>query len=86
VAASSALIADRRTWLPACDLYLMTTTPLDLAALARSHWPIEQQCRELRDELGLDHFGGRSYQRWMHHIVLTAVAFTQINGLPSSPW
>lgn len=47
-----------------------------LVTLARARWPIEQQYRELKDDLGLDHFEGRSYQGWAHHVVLTAVAFT----------
>ena len=58
-------------------VHLPATTPLrDLVALARSRWPIEQQYRELKDDLGLDHFEGRRYQGWMHQVVLTAVAFT----------
>ena len=58
-------------------VHLAATTPLvDLVALARSRWPIEQQYRELKDDLGLDHFEGRTYQGWTHHVVLTAVAFT----------
>ena len=58
-------------------VHLPDTTPLrDLVALARSRWPIEQQYRELKDDLGLDHFEGRSYRGWQHHVVLTAVAFT----------
>jgi SRSO17 transposase len=48
----------------------------DLVTVARSRWPIEQQYRELKDELGIDHFEGRSYRGWMHHTVLTAIAFT----------
>lgn len=64
---------DRKYYL----LHLPATTPLvDLVALARSRWPIEQQYRELKDDLGLDHFEGRTYQGWTHHVVLTAVAFT----------
>ena len=51
-------------------------TLVELVTLARSRWPIEQQYRELKDELGLDHFEGRSYRGWNHHVVLTAVAFT----------
>lgn len=47
-----------------------------LVRLARSRWPIEQQYRELKDELGLDHFEGRTYPGWSHHTALTAVAFT----------
>jgi len=53
-----------------------TASLLDLVTLARGRWPIEQQYRELKDELGLDHFEGRTYQGWQHHVVLTAVAFT----------
>jgi SRSO17 transposase len=58
-------------------VHLPATTPLvELVALARSRWPIEQQYRELKDDLGLDHFEGRTYPGWTHHVVLTAVAFT----------
>jgi SRSO17 transposase len=40
-------------------LHLPPDTPLvDLVTLARSRWPIEQQYRELKDDLGLDHFEG----------------------------
>jgi SRSO17 transposase len=58
-------------------LNLDTTASLhDLVTVARSRWPIEQQYRELKDELGIDHFEGRSYRGWAHHTVLTAIAFT----------
>jgi SRSO17 transposase len=58
-------------------LNLPATTALeDLVRLARGRWPIEQQYRELKDELGFDHFEGRKHQGWTHHVVLTAVAFT----------
>ncbi len=53
-----------------------TATLRDLVTLARSRWPIEQQYRELKDELGFDHFEGRTYRGWTHHVVLTAMAFT----------
>ncbi len=53
-----------------------TATLHELVALARSRWPIEQQYRELKDELGVDHFEGRSYRGWTHHTVLAAIAFT----------
>jgi len=53
-----------------------TASVRDLVTVARSRWPIEQQYRELKDELGLDHFEGRSYRGWTHHAVLTAMAFT----------
>lgn len=53
-----------------------TATLRELVAIVRSRWPIEQQYRELKDELGIDHFEGRSYRGWTHHTVLTAIAFT----------
>lgn len=53
-----------------------TATLRDLVTLVRSRWLIEQQYRELKDELGIDHFEGRSYRGWAHHTVLTALAFT----------
>jgi SRSO17 transposase len=60
--------------------YLLNLAPTasltTLVALARARWPIEQQYRELKDDLGLDHFEGRSYRGWAHHVVLTVVAFT----------
>jgi SRSO17 transposase len=60
--------------------YLLNLAPTvalhDLVAMARARWPIEQQYRELKDELGLDHFEGRSYRGWNHHVVMTAIAFT----------
>ena len=48
----------------------------ELVRLARARWPIEQHYRELKDELGLDHFEGRSYRGWNHHAVIAAHAFT----------
>jgi hypothetical protein len=41
----------------------------------RASAPIEQQYQELKTELGFDHFEGRSYPGWQHHVVLTAVAY-----------
>jgi SRSO17 transposase len=49
---------------------------LELVRLARGRWPIEQHYRELKDELGLDQFEGRSYHGWNHHAVIAAVTCT----------
>ena len=46
-----------------------------LVRLAHQRWAIEQQYQELKTELGFDHFEGRSYPGWQHHVVLTAVAY-----------
>jgi SRSO17 transposase len=46
-----------------------TATLQEMVTLVRGRWPIEQQYRELKDELGLDHFEGRSYRGWAHHTI-----------------
>jgi SRSO17 transposase len=47
-----------------------------LVALAHQRWAIEQQYQELKDEIGLDHFEGRSLPGWQRHVALIAVAYT----------
>jgi SRSO17 transposase len=47
-----------------------------LVRLAHQRWAIEQQYQELKDELGLDHFEGRSLPGWQRHMVLTALAYS----------
>jgi len=47
-----------------------------LVRLAHQRWAIEQQYQELKDELGLDHFEGRSFPGWHRHVVLTALAYS----------
>ena len=51
--------------------------PQRLARLARLRWMIELDYRQLKGELGLDHYEGRSYLGWYHHtgLVTTAHAF-----------
>lgn len=46
-----------------------------LVLTARSRWPIEQSYRELKNELGLDHFEGRSWRGWHHHVTLVFLAY-----------
>jgi SRSO17 transposase len=52
-----------------------TASLTQLVRLAHQRWAIEQQYQELKSELGLDHFEGRSYPGWHRHVVLTAVAY-----------
>jgi SRSO17 transposase len=42
---------------------------------SRGRWPIEQYFQRSKDELGFDHFEGRSWMGFHHHLVLTAVAY-----------
>ncbi len=58
-------------------VHLPVTASLDdLARLAHQRWAIEQQYQELKDELGLDHFEGRTLPGWQRHVALIAVAYT----------
>jgi len=43
--------------------------------LSRSRWHIEQYFQRAKDDLGLDHFEGRSWRGFHHHLVLSAVAY-----------
>ena len=53
------------------------TTHERLARLARLRWMIELDYRQLKGELGLDHYEGRSYLGFHHHsaLVITAHGF-----------
>jgi SRSO17 transposase len=46
-----------------------------LVRLAHQRWAIEQHYQDLKTELGLDHFEGRTYPGWQHHTVLSAVTY-----------
>ena len=37
-------------------------------------WRIERDYRELKGALGLDHFEGRGFGGWHHHVTLILVA------------
>jgi SRSO17 transposase len=50
------------------------TAPERLAQLARLRWVIELDYRQLKGELGLDHYEGRSYAGWHHHCALVTCA------------
>jgi SRSO17 transposase len=57
-----------------------TTSLKALVHLAHQRWAIEQQYQELKDELGLDHFEGRSLPGWQRHVVLTALAYAWLQA------
>jgi SRSO17 transposase len=43
--------------------------------LSRSRWQIEQFFQRAKTDLGLDHFEGRSWRGFHHHLVLCVVAY-----------
>jgi SRSO17 transposase len=54
---------------------LPADTPLEqLARLARMRWKMELDYRQLKGELGLDHYEGRSWLGWYHHTALVTAA------------
>jgi SRSO17 transposase len=65
-----------------CDYWMLwnpasTSAPSLRSAVhaGRGRWKIEQDYRELKDELGLDHFEGRGWLGWHHHVTLVSLAF-----------
>lgn len=52
-----------------------TTSLRRLVRWAKSRWRIEQDYRQLKHELGLDHFEGRGWRGWHHHVTLVSVAY-----------
>jgi SRSO17 transposase len=54
---------------------LPADTPIvELVRLGKLRWRVEQDYRELKGALGLDHFEGRSFGGWHHHVTLVSVA------------
>jgi SRSO17 transposase len=57
-------------------------TPLEvLAALIKARWVCEQMHQQMKDELGLDHFEGRSWRGLHHHTLLGQLAFAFLQHL-----
>jgi SRSO17 transposase len=52
-----------------------TASLAQLVRFAHQRWAIEQQYQDLKTELGLDHFEGRTWPGWQHHVVLTALTY-----------
>jgi SRSO17 transposase len=57
-------------------------TPLkQLASLIKARWVCEQAHQQLKDELGLDHFEGRSWRGLHRHALLTLIAYLFLQHL-----
>jgi hypothetical protein len=44
------------------------------ARILRARWPIEQGYQQMKEELGLDHFEGRTWPGWHHHVTMVSLA------------
>jgi SRSO17 transposase len=45
-----------------------------LVRIVKARWKIEQDYQQLKEELGLDHYEGRSWAGWHHHVTLVMLA------------
>ena len=60
--------------------YWLSTLPADtalamLVETAKLRWRIERDYQELKQELGLDHFEGRGWRGFHHHMALCVAAY-----------
>ena len=46
-----------------------------IVRVAKARWRIELDYREMKEELGLDHYEGRHWLGWNHHVTLVTMAF-----------
>jgi SRSO17 transposase len=51
------------------------TSRVSAVRLWKSRWPVEQGYQQLKEELGLDHFEGRSWRGFHHHAAMTVLAY-----------
>jgi SRSO17 transposase len=52
-----------------------------IVATIKARWACEQGHQQMKEELGLDHFEGRSWWDLHHHAVLTMIAFAFLQTL-----
>jgi SRSO17 transposase len=52
-----------------------TTPLLTLARAIKARWVCEQAHQQMKEELGLDHYEGRSWRGLHHHALLSMIAF-----------
>lgn len=63
--------------------------PLEkLVKIAHTRWTIEQGFKQMKGELGLDDFEGRTWRGWHHHAAMVMIAFCylmllRVKGIPS---
>ena len=61
---------------------LPAATPLEeLAAVIKARWVCEQAHQQLKEELGLDHYEGRSWTGLHRHALMTMIAFAFLQHL-----
>lgn len=61
------------------------TLTAEVVRLAKIRWRIEHDYREMKHGLGLDHFEGRSWTGWHHHVPLVTAAHAFLTEQRLSP-
>ena len=66
--------------------YYLANLPADadlktLAATIKARWVCEQAHQQLKEELGLDHFQGRSWRGLHRHALMTMIAYAFLQHL-----
>jgi SRSO17 transposase len=66
--------------------YYLSNLPLEvslkrLASLIKARWVCEQAHQQLKEELGLDHFEGRSWRGLHRHALMTLIAYLFLQHL-----
>lgn len=82
-------------WLDGDDApskFLLTTLPRrmskkEIIRIIKERWRTERMYEDLKGELGLDHFEGRSFQGWHHHVsvVMSCYAFVVAERVRAFP-
>ena len=69
------------TTLPRC------MTKKQIIRIIKERWRTEIMYEELKEELGLDHFEGRSFTGWHHHVsvVICCYAFVIVERMQHFP-
>ena len=72
------LVGERRS--SGQQKYYVSNLPADtslkmLAATIKARWVCEQAHQQLKEELGLDHFEGRSWSGLHRHALMTMIAY-----------
>jgi SRSO17 transposase len=76
------LVIERPNHDAAPEHYVLATVPKSISRKAlvrriKQRWRVERTYQDMKGEFGLDHFEGRSYRGWQHHVsvVLACYAF-----------
>jgi SRSO17 transposase len=84
------LIAEWPARAPEPTRYWLCTLPKNtsrshLIRAAKQRWRVEHDYRELKTGLGLDHYEGRKWAGWHHHVTLVAAAHGFLTWLRHHP-